>query len=265
MSAKGAQLHDESGNVPTKGGGGNSISADWDSDCCHRKEEDQLVLAKSPTRKDRQGSDDVPSLQRKSCRRKPRWCTLEQLQKTSGKQFGDTVETPKSERNLGHSTKMQHQPKNNRKSFTSDVHITSTQDAQKGLPTSGVKSKKMKKLREAIEREYRRTEAVLPMYEKKNEIVQLITENQVCVILGETGSGKSTQMTQYLYEAGFAEKGLIVCTQPRKVAATTLASHVAREMGNTVGKVVGCRVGGNVQASKEMTGIVYVTDHILLN
>ena len=140
----------------------------------------------------------------------------------------------------------------------------STLDAQRRLPPSCVEPT-VKKLREAFGRECRRIEAALPMYAKKTKIVQLITENQVCVILGETGSGKSTQMTQYLYEAGFAEKGLIVCTQPRKVAATTLASHVAREMGNTVGKVVGCRVGGNVQASKEMTGIVYVTDHILLN
>ena len=140
----------------------------------------------------------------------------------------------------------------------------STVDAQRRLPPSCVEPT-VKKLREAFGRECRRIEAALPMYAKKTEIVQLIEKNQVCVILGETGSGKSTQMTQYLYEAGFAEKGLIVCTQPRKVAATSLASHVAREMGSTVGKVVGCRVGGNVQTSKEMTGIVYVTDHILLN
>ena len=140
----------------------------------------------------------------------------------------------------------------------------STLDAQRRLPPSCVEPT-VKKLREAFGRECRRIAAALPMYAKKTEIVQLIEENQVCVILGETGSGKSTQMTQYLYEAGFAEKGLIVCTQPRKVAATSLAFHVAREMGSTVGKVVGCRVGGNVQASKETTGILYATDHILLN
>ena len=122
----------------------------------------------------------------------------------------------------------------------------------------------IKELRTAISRECHRLEAALPMYGRKTTIIETVKENQVCVVLGETGSGKSTQMTQYLYEAGFAKKGLIVCTQPRKVAATSLAAHVAAEMGGVIGQVVGCHVGGNVQASKT-TGIIYATDHILLN
>ena len=144
-----------------------------------------------------------------------------------------------------------------------EVQITSCLDAQRWQPPSSVESA-VKKLREAFGRECRRIEAALPMYAKKTKITEIVRENQVCVILGETGSGKSTQMTQYLYEAGFANEGLIVCTQPRKVAATSLASHVAREMGSFVGKVVGCHVGGNFQASGN-TGIVYATDHMLLN
>ena len=107
-------------------------------------------------------------------------------------------------------------------------------------------------------------DAALPVYAKKSLIIETIKGNQVCIVLGETGSGKSTQMTQYLYEAGFAEKGAIVCTQPRKVAATSLADHVAHEMGDVRGQIVGCRVGGNIQASKT-TRIVYATDHVLLN
>ncbi|KAK2554443.1 ATP-dependent RNA helicase DEAH12 [Acropora cervicornis] len=106
-------------------------------------------------------------------------------------------------------------------------------------------------------------DAALPIYAKKSLIIETIKDNQVCIVLGETGSGKSTQMTQYLYEAGFAEKGAIVCTQPRKVAATSLADHVAHEMGDVRGQIVGCRVGGNIQASK-ITRIVYATDHVLL-
>ena len=122
----------------------------------------------------------------------------------------------------------------------------------------------IKELKTAVSRECYRLEAALPMYGRKTAIIDTVKENQVCVVLGETGSGKSTQMTQYLYEAGFAKKGLIVCTQPRKVAATSLAAHVAEEMGGVIGQVVGCHVGGNIQASKT-TGIIYATDHVLLN
>ncbi|XP_078365786.1 uncharacterized protein LOC144650025 [Oculina patagonica] len=144
-----------------------------------------------------------------------------------------------------------------------EAHITSSLDEQNCQPLSSVE-KTIKELRKIFGRECHRLEASLPMYAKKTKIIDLVKENQVCVVLGETGSGKSTQMTQYLHEAGLAEKGLIVCTQPRKVAATSLASHVAREMGGVPGQVVGCHVGGNIQASKT-TGIVYATDHVLLN
>ena len=123
-------------------------------------------------------------------------------------------------------------------------------------------------LRTNVCRECRRLNAALPMYARKTTITDTVKENQVCVVLGETGSGKSTQMTQYLYEAGFAKNGQIVCTQPRKVAATSLAAHVAEEMGGVVGQVVGCHVGGNIQVNiqaSKTTGILYATDHVLLN
>ncbi|KAJ7373084.1 hypothetical protein OS493_014231 [Desmophyllum pertusum] len=144
-----------------------------------------------------------------------------------------------------------------------ETQLTSRLDAQRHQPLPSVKNT-IKELRKAVGRECTRLNAALPMYAKKRKIIGLVKENQVCVVLGETGSGKSSQMTQYLYEAGFAEKGLIVCTQPRKVAATSLAAYVAREMGGVPGQIVGCHVGGNIQASKT-TGIVYATDHVLLN
>ncbi|XP_020627951.1 ATP-dependent RNA helicase DEAH12, chloroplastic-like isoform X2 [Orbicella faveolata] len=143
------------------------------------------------------------------------------------------------------------------------TQITSCLLDQSSQPLSRVKGT-IKELRIAVGRECHRLEAALPMYARKTTITDTVKQNQVCVVLGETGSGKSTQMTQYLYEAGFAKNGLIVCTQPRKVAATSLAAHVAEEMGGVVGQVVGCHVGGNIQASKK-TGIIYATDHILLN
>lgn len=59
------------------------------------------------------------------------------------------------------------------------------------------------------------------------------------VVIGETGSGKTTQMTQYLAEAGFTANGIIACTQPRRVAAMSVAKRVAEEFGCRLGQEVG--------------------------
>lgn len=55
----------------------------------------------------------------------------------------------------------------------------------------------------------------LPIFGLKDALIQAISENQYLVVIGETGSGKTTQMTQYMVEAGFARRGRIGCTQPR--------------------------------------------------
>jgi hypothetical protein len=62
---------------------------------------------------------------------------------------------------------------------------------------------------------------------------------QVLVVVGETGSGKTTQLTQYLLSAGYAARGIIGCTQPRRVAAMSVAKRVAEEMGVRLGAEVG--------------------------
>ena len=84
------------------------------------------------------------------------------------------------------------------------------------------------------------------------------------IILGETGSGKSTQLVQYLHESWIRGTGKIVCTQPRKIAAISLATRVAQEMGGKVGQLVGYKVGQDSKMS-QATRILYVTDQILLN
>lgn len=69
--------------------------------------------------------------------------------------------------------------------------------------------------------------------------LQAVTDNQILIVIGETGSGKTTQITQYLAEAGFSSRGKIGCTQPRRVAAMSVAKRVAEEFGCRLGQEVG--------------------------
>eukprot|EP00775_Hariotina_reticulata_P015109 gene15109-biopygen1408 len=64
----------------------------------------------------------------------------------------------------------------------------------------------------------------------------IIRENPVTIVVGETGSGKTTQMTQYLHEDGYTSLGVIGCTQPRRVAAMSVAKRVSEEMGVELGQ-----------------------------
>lgn len=71
----------------------------------------------------------------------------------------------------------------------------------------------------------------LPAYESKAKLIALVEEYQVIILVGETGSGKTTQVPQFLIEAGLASKGKgIACTQPRRVAAMSVAKRVSEEM-----------------------------------
>ncbi|XP_059157663.1 uncharacterized protein LOC131942020 [Physella acuta] len=117
---------------------------------------------------------------------------------------------------------------------------------------------------ETVGVECQRLSTALPIYARRKDIVEHVKANQVSVILGETGSGKSTQIAQYLYEAGLAGSGAIICTQPRKVAAITLAERVAKEMVKKVGGLVGYKTGIKKTVS-QMTKIIFSTDHCLLN
>ena len=103
----------------------------------------------------------------------------------------------------------------------------------------------------------------LPIYKLKNELIQAVHDNQVLVVIGETGSGKTTQMTQYLAEAGYTTKGKIGCTQPRRVAAMSVAKRVAEEFGCRLGEEVGYAIRFEDCTSPE-TVIKYMTDGMLL-
>lgn len=66
-------------------------------------------------------------------------------------------------------------------------------------------------------------------------------DNSIVIVVGETGSGKTTQLTQYLHEDGYTDYGMIGCTQPRRVAAMSVAKRVSEEMGGNLGEEVsGC-------------------------
>ncbi|KAK1586599.1 hypothetical protein Q3G72_004115 [Acer saccharum] len=104
----------------------------------------------------------------------------------------------------------------------------------------------------------------LPIYPYHHNLLQAIEDYQVLVIVGETGSGKTTQIPQYLHEAGYTKQGLKVgCTQPRRVAAMSVATRVSQEMGVKLGHEVGYSIRFE-DCTSPHTVIKYMTDGMLL-
>jgi len=109
----------------------------------------------------------------------------------------------------------------------------------------------------------------LPIYQKKRYIMETVCGNQVTLLQGETGSGKTTQVPQYILEATQADREAgrpvrIVCTQPRRIAAITVAKRVAEELGETVGEgVVGYKIRGTSVVSPKCQ-VLFCTTGVLL-
>ena len=103
----------------------------------------------------------------------------------------------------------------------------------------------------------------LPIFKLRTQLLNAVHDNQMLVVVGETGSGKTTQMTQYVAEAGYTTHGRIGCTQPRRVAAMSVAKRVAEEYGCRLGQEVGYSIRFEDCTSPE-TRIKYMTDGMLL-
>lgn len=103
----------------------------------------------------------------------------------------------------------------------------------------------------------------LPVSQRKAEIQKLLSEHQVIVVAGETGSGKTTQLPKMCLELGFGDLGMIGHTQPRRIAARSVAARIADELETELGGLVGYKVRFNDQISDD-TQIKLMTDGILL-
>ncbi|CAH8483905.1 unnamed protein product [Schistosoma margrebowiei] len=103
----------------------------------------------------------------------------------------------------------------------------------------------------------------LPIFRLKDELMKAVNDNKVLIVIGETGSGKTTQITQYLAEAGYVNTGRIGCTQPRRVAAMSVAKRVSEEFGCRLGQEVGYTIRFEDCTAPE-TKIKYMTDGMLL-
>ncbi|KAM3615418.1 uncharacterized protein V6R79_002054 [Siganus canaliculatus] len=103
----------------------------------------------------------------------------------------------------------------------------------------------------------------LPIYRHKDKLIQAVKESTFLVVTGETGSGKTTQLPQYLHKAGICKDGKIGITQPRRVAAITVAQRVSQEMKCTLGREVGYQVRFDDCTSQD-TVVKYMTDGCLL-
>ena len=103
----------------------------------------------------------------------------------------------------------------------------------------------------------------LPVSERHDDIMNAIRDNQVVIIAGETGSGKTTQIPKMCLDLGLGEKGLIGHTQPRRLAARSVAERIAEELGQKIGETVGYQVRFTSEVG-EHSAIKLMTDGILL-
>ncbi|QHS75911.1 DEAH-box RNA-dependent ATPase PRP2 [Saccharomyces paradoxus] len=154
--------------------------------------------------------------------------------------------------------------------FDTDAMIDYTNEEDDMLPEEKLQYEA--RLAKALETEEKRiltiqeARKLLPVHQYKDELLREIKKHQVLIIMGETGSGKTTQLPQYLVEDGYTDQGKlqIAITQPRRVAATSVAARVADEMNVVLGKEVGYQIRFEDKTTPNKTVLKYMTDGMLL-
>uniref|UniRef100_A0A3B3Z6Z0 RNA helicase n=1 Tax=Periophthalmus magnuspinnatus TaxID=409849 RepID=A0A3B3Z6Z0_9GOBI len=132
------------------------------------------------------------------------------------------------------------------------INFVSTQEGP-SLSQADLKKQSMQEVRRS-----------LPIFPYREDLLRAITQHQILVIEGETGSGKTTQIPQYLMEDGYTKGGMkIGCTQPRRVAAMSVAARVAEETSVKLGNEVGYSIRFE-DCTSERTVLKYMTDGMLL-
>jgi ATP-dependent helicase HrpA len=138
--------------------------------------------------------------------------------------------------------------------------------------TDAEKQTLLKQVETSVKRAQQRRENIpkpsfnadLPVIERREEIAQAIQDNQVIILCGETGSGKTTQLPKICLELGRGVEGLIGHTQPRRIAARTVATRIAEELDSELGDTVGYKVRFHDQVKADQSYIKLMTDGILL-
>lgn len=168
-------------------------------------------------------------------------------------------------------------PINGKKRSLDHVHRSQNNDGSSATPASPA-------ARLRVPRQHAEARKNLPVYKYKSELCQTVTNNEVTLVVAETGSGKSTQIPSFLHEGGCLKQnrsmirktqvkrkspyGKSICvTQPRRVAAITVAKRVAEEMGSVPGGLVGHRVrfdDTTDHAGPNTSRVIYATDGMLL-
>jgi pre-mRNA-splicing factor ATP-dependent RNA helicase DHX38/PRP16 len=134
---------------------------------------------------------------------------------------------------------------------------------ERGRPAAECRTSGSSHYRDALSATGHVNRTALPVWGRRADIVRMVAENSVLIVVGETGSGKTTQVTQFLHEEGYSRFGQIACTQPRRVAAVSVARRVADEMRVRLGDEVGYTIRFE-DVSSAKTVIRYMTDGILL-
>ncbi|MCJ1277596.1 DEAH-box ATP-dependent RNA helicase prp22 [Puttea exsequens] len=147
--------------------------------------------------------------------------------------------------------------------FASDLRNPQAQKAPNTLPEwKRVTQTKEQSFGKRTSMSIKQQRESLPVYKFRKQLLDAVDQNQLMIVVGDTGSGKTTQLTQYLAEGGFANNGMIGCTQPRRVAAMSVAKRVAEEVGCKLGEEVGYTIRFE-DCTSPHTKIKYMTDGML--